>query len=130
MIFFDNTDFKVLFFFLFFFWRGGEWGQGKLKVGVGAEGVSFFPQKTGGGKGFKSAVDVEILYYRSKPSIEKLMYYFLRVIGLYNYIHINKLRRSIYSPCFQLTPRSTEIFSQASVIHKTKKKPCHDHTNV
>lgn len=49
------------------------------------------------------------------------MYYFLRVIGLYNYIHINKLRRSIYSPCFQLTPQSTEIFSQASVIHKTKK---------
>lgn len=120
MIFFDNTDFGVLFFL-----GGGERG-----LEIGAEGVSLFFLENGKGGG-ESAVDDEILYYRSKPSIEKLMYFFLCVIGSYNYIHINKLRRSIYPPCFHLTPRSTEIFSQASVEHKTKKKrPCHDHTNV
>lgn len=120
MIFFDNTDFGVL-----FLGGGGREGVGDW----GRRCVPFFPRKWEGGG--ESAVDDEILYYRSKPSIEKLMYFFLCVIGSYNYIHINKLRRSIYPPCFHLTPRSTEIFSQASVEHKTKKKrPCHDHTNV
>lgn len=49
MIFFDNTDFKVLFFFLFFFGGGGG-GVGAREIegwGWGRRGV-FFSLKNGG----------------------------------------------------------------------------------